>query len=257
MRDEFLELGAPVVFSRTAQRLLREALERGEQGIILMNRRGFSHRVFCPACKSRIACPNCAVGLVTHVTTGESICHYCRARIPTPVLCPNVACREKLISLGHGTQKVEAELRRLFPTAKAARVDSDTMRHRTQYQQIIDDLEARRIDVIVGTQMIAKGLDFPHVSFVGVMHADGAGMAGDFRSHERLFQLVTQVAGRAGRASTPGEVVVQTMMPELPALTFALAHDYEAFAASELEARREASLPCTRARRSPVRKSKA
>jgi len=243
MRDEWAEAGSQRVMSRTMERLLEETLERGEQAIVLMNRRGFAHRLQCPECKARVNCPNCNVGLVVHSSTGQSMCHYCRARIVTPTVCPNAACGAKLLLVGAGTQRVEDVLATRFPDAHVARVDSDTMAHRRDYQRVIDDFEARKIDVLVGTQMIAKGLDFPFVSFVGVIHADGAAMASDFRAHERLFQLITQVAGRAGRAHGYGTVVVQTTQPELSAMTFALAHDYEAFAEEELEARRRVGLP--------------
>jgi primosomal protein N' (replication factor Y) len=154
-----------------------------------------------------------------------------------------VNCGERLIHSGVGTQRVEDVLATLYPRARVKRVDSDTMRHRDQYQQIVDDFEARKIDVLVGTQMIAKGLDFPHVSFVGVVHADTSALAADFRAHERLFQLITQVAGRAGRSDATGRVVVQTTMPALPALRHALKHDYRSFVAEELPARRRAGLP--------------
>ena len=138
---------------------------------------------------------------------------------------------------------MEDVLTSLFPEAAIQRVDSDTMRHRSEYQRIVSDFEARKIDVLVGTQMIAKGLDFPFVSFVGVLHADPAGLASDFRASERLFQLITQVAGRAGRADIPGRVIVQTTTPDIPALRHALTHDYESFASGELALRRKVGLP--------------
>jgi primosomal protein N' (replication factor Y) len=180
---------------------------------------------------------------VAHVPGRQSICHYCHVRVATPEVCPDVSCGAKLVHVGLGTQRVEDALAAGFPGARVARVDSDTMRHRDQYRRIVDEFSARSIDVLVGTQMIAKGLDFPFVSFVGVVHADAAGLAADFRAHERLFQLITQVAGRAGRADATGQVVVQTSAPELPALRLALAHDYENFAGEELAVRRRVGLP--------------
>ncbi len=243
MEDEIDEVRQPVVLSRTMERLLGETLFRGEQALILMNRRGYAHRIYCPGCRMRLTCPNCNVGLVVHFAAGVSVCHYCRAKIATPTHCPNVTCGEKLIQTGLGTQRVEAILAERFRTARIQRVDSDTMRHRSHYQRIVDDFEARKIDVLVGTQMIAKGLDFPFVSFVGVVNADPVAMATDFRAHERLFQLITQVAGRAGRADAPGKVVVQTMTPGLPALTHALRHDYVAFAEAELQDRARVGWP--------------
>ena len=243
MRDEFAELKRPVVLSRTMERLLKETLDRGEQAMLLMNRRGFADRVYCPKCRGSLRCPQCNVCLVVHRATGECVCHYCNARTPIPIVCPIVTCGETLVQLGVGTQRVEEVLAQRFPEARVERVDSDTMKHRSHYQRIINEFEARKIDVLVGTQMIAKGLDFPFVSFVGVVSADAAALAGDFRGQERLFQLITQVAGRAGRAETSGRVVVQTTMPELPALQCALRHDYDSFATQELELRRKVGLP--------------
>lgn len=243
MRDEFDELKRPVILSRVLENLASQALHRGEQVLILMNRRGFAHRVFCPACRLRIECANCSAGLVVHTSTGETICHYCRSRLPTPTVCPNVTCGAKLEQFGLGTQKVEEALIARYPSARIKRVDSDTMRHRSHYQALVDDFAARKIDVIVGTQMIAKGLDFPFVSLVGVIQADAVSLSTDFRSQERLFQLITQVAGRAGRGDAPGQVVVQTLVPDLPALGHALHHDYESFAANEIGIRQRTGLP--------------
>ena len=243
MRDEFAEQKRMVVMSRTMQRLLGETLERKEQAILMVNRRGYANRVFCPACKSRITCPNCNVSLVVHTAAGVSICHYCQTRTPTPTRCANIACNEPLVQMGMGTQRVEEVLTTLFPEVRIRRVDSDTMSHRDQYRELVDDFADRKIDILIGTQMVAKGLDFPFVSFVGVLDADTSVMIGDFRAHEKLFHLVTQVAGRAGRADAPGQVVIQTSTPELPALQFAKTHDFERFAEEELEIRRRMSLP--------------
>jgi len=243
MRDEWRDLKRRVVLSRTLERLLSETLDRGEQAVILMNRRGFASRIFCPDCGMGLVCPQCSVGFVVHVASGQALCHYCRNRIATPTVCPNIGCGGKLVQVGIGTQKVEEVLRSQFPKAVIRRVDSDTMRHRDHYQEVVDQFEARQIDVLVGTQMVAKGLDFPFVSFVGVISADTCSMATDFRSQEHLFQLMTQVAGRAGRASTGGVAVIQTTMPEAPALRFAVEHDYESFARLELESRRATGFP--------------
>lgn len=243
MRDEILEQKKPVLLSRAMESLLSEALERGEQAIILVNRRGFALRAICPRCRSRLACPNCSSSLVIHAATNQAICHYCRTRIQAPTLCPQLSCGATLLHVGTGTQRVEELLSAKFPHCRIRRVDSDAISRRKEYEELISDLEARRVDVIVGTQMIAKGLDFPHVSFVGMIHSDSEGFSADFRAHERLFQLVTQVAGRAGRASAAGDVVIQTLMPELPALRFALTHDYVGFAGHELALRQELRFP--------------
>ena len=243
MHEETLEQKRSVVMSRLMEHLLRETLNRHEQAVLLINRRGFAQRLYCPSCRMRIICPHCSVGLVVHRSEGQCLCHYCRTRIPIPDVCPNVTCGGKLIQVGLGTERVEEVVTRCFPQARVQRVDRDTMRHRSRYGQILEEFEARRIDVLVGTQMIAKGLDFPFVSFVGVMDADTAALGADFRSHERLFQLITQVAGRAGRGNTPGEVVVQTHSPALPALRFALQHDYESFVNAELPMRETIGFP--------------
>ncbi len=242
MRDEWGAGRSTALFSRAMEKGLEETLARGEQALILINRRGYAHRLFCAACRSRVTCPNCQVGLVLHATAQHLTCHYCRYRGPAPKQCSNPACGSELVTFGAGTQHVEQVLAQRFPTARIRRADSDTMHHRRQYQTMVDDFAHRQFDVLVGTQMIAKGLDFPAVSFVGVIDADPVALAADFRAEERLFQLITQVAGRAGRAESTGRVVVQTTMPDLPSLNFALRHDYESFAAAELEVRRRVGL---------------
>ncbi|MCH7721188.1 MAG: primosomal protein N' [Planctomycetes bacterium] len=181
--------------------------------------------------------------MIYHRSRRELLCHYCSRRIPAPTHCPTASCHAELVSRGFGTQRVEDRIRSLWPDARVVRADSDTMRHRREYQRIIADLEARRIDILVGTQMIAKGLDFPFVSFVGVIAADVGAGSPDFRVAERLFQLVTQVAGRAGRADTSGEVVVQSFDPDSSALQAALHHDYARFADEELAFRRACNYP--------------
>ena len=243
MDSECAEAKAPVVLSRLMEQLLGETLERNEQAVLLVNRRGFANRLVCPTCRTRLTCPNCNVGLVAHSATGQSLCHYCRTRIDTPTVCSNVSCGAKLVQFGVGTQRVESILAARFPGVRVRRVNSDTMKHRSHYREVVEEFSARKIDVLVGTQMIAKGLDFPFVSFVGMVEADLSGVSSDFRAHERLFQLVTQVAGRAGRADVAGRVVVQTTDPTLPAMRFALEHDYPAFAANELAVRERIGWP--------------
>jgi len=243
MQDEWAEQKRQVVFSRTLESGIEAALGRGEQAMLLINRRGFAPSLFCPTCKSRVTCPRCNVSLVLHTASGQAVCHYCQMRVPAPDTCPNVGCGGKLTRGGIGTQRVEEILSQRFPKARVARADSDTMKHRRHYEKIVADFEAGRLDILVGTQMIAKGLDFPSVSLVGVVDADPATLGSDYRAHERLFHLVTQVAGRAGRADASGKVVVQTTMPELPALIHALEHDFESFAKEELIARQQAELP--------------
>jgi len=242
MRDEYAEMGRPVLLSRLMERALTDALARGEQAILLMNRRGFANWIFCPRCKRRVECPRCNVSMVYHAAQEIVICHYCGRREPAPRVCPDVSCGAALVRVGAGTQRVERHLQQRFTDKRIVRVDSDTMRHTGTYQRVIDDFEARRIDVLVGTQMIAKGLDFPHVSFAGVIGAEPAAAA-DFRSGERMFQLITQVAGRAGRDRLRGRVVVQTTHPESDAIGAAIHHDFPAFVGPELEIRRRFRLP--------------
>ncbi len=243
LREESRDVkGAPLV-SRTMLRMLEETLAAGGQAVILLNRRGYAGRMRCERCLEVVRCPRCTVGMVLHTSTGESRCHYCHLRVAAPQGCSVMGCGGRLVPFGAGTQRAEDVLARLLPTAKIRRADSDTMTHRDHYRQLVEDFAARRIDVLVGTQMIAKGLDFPAVSFVGVLDADTAPVESDFRSQEHLFQLMTQVAGRAGRAEEGGRVVIQTTMPRSPALRHAAHHDYDAFARDELASRHRANLP--------------
>lgn len=243
MNDEYQERRGFTVLSRLMERRLRETLDRGQQAVVLMNRRGYANWLFCPSCKLRVRCPNCNVNMVVHAARRQVVCHYCSRREAVPERCPNVSCGGTLVQFGTGTQRVEERLRQVFPNVRLMRVDSDTMRHEREYRRVVSAFEAREIDVLVGTQMLAKGLDFPFVSFVGVVSADTALAVPDFRAGERLFQLVTQVAGRSGRGDVPGEVVVQTLSPETPALRAAIRHDYKAFVKDELAMRRRTRFP--------------
>jgi primosomal protein N' (replication factor Y) len=232
----------PPVLSPLLEKRLAETLARGEQAMLLMNRRGYARVIWCPRCKRPVRCPNCQVSMVYHAPRARALCHYCHHSFDAPKLCPDPSCQTPLVTLGAGTQRVEELLQRRFPRARLVRVDSDTMTRAAHYQQVVDDFEARRIDLMVGTQMIAKGLDFPFVSLVGVLSAENVGSV-DFRAQERLFQLITQVAGRAGRNELPGEVVVQTALPEALALLAAVRHDYPAFVEGELAIRRLVRYP--------------
>jgi primosomal protein N' (replication factor Y) len=232
----------PVFLSRRLDGLLREALERGEQGMLLLNRRGYATEVSCHRCGHVIACPGCALPYTFHRRLGLGLCHYCGGEARVPADCP--ACREPgLRRAGYGTEKVEEALRAHFPAARIARMDSDTMKGREAYEKVLSAFRARELDLLLGTQMIAKGLDFPEVTVVGVLNADVALRIPDFRAAERTFQLLAQVAGRAGRAAKAGRVVVQTTMPDHPAVLRAAAHDFEGFAAVEMEQRRELGWP--------------
>jgi primosomal protein N' (replication factor Y) (superfamily II helicase) len=222
---------------------LAETLARGEQAVVLINRRGYAARLQCGSCGRRVQCPNCNANMVLHRSRSQVFCHHCQGRVTVPHVCADPSCRGVLVRSVSGTERVEEELRRALPQARISRADSDVMTSAAKYRDLVADFEAGRIDVLVGTQMIAKGLDFPNVSLVGVIGADPTAAAADFRSSERLFQLVTQVAGRAGRADVPGRVIVQTLTPDLPALRCAAEHDFLSFAAHELRRRRMYALP--------------
>jgi primosomal protein N' (replication factor Y) len=231
------------LLSARCESLLRQTLEQGRQAVLLLNRRGYASYLMCSRCRQAIVCPNCRVNMVFHQTTGQALCHYCHARTAVPTRCSDSTCGGKVVRWGMGTQRVEEELRRKFPESRIARADSDTMTHREHYQELIRAFAAHETDVLIGTQMIAKGLDFPEVAFVGVINADTTLSIPDFRSAERTFQLVTQVAGRAGRAESDGRVVVQSLAGLTPAVRHAMGHDYEGFASEELAIRQRIGWP--------------
>jgi primosomal protein N' (replication factor Y) len=244
------------LFSPRLEACLKQTLEAGEQAILLLNRRGYANCIFCSACNEAVQCKYCDATMTYHRTTdmqpealtteagahtGQMHCHYCLAVNALPTHCPT--CAKKLSLFGLGTQRVEEELKRKFPGLSYARADSDTMRSRADYEKLLTAFGRNEISVMLGTQMIAKGLDYPNVTLVGVISGDTALALPDFRAAERTFQLITQVAGRAGRGDRPGRVIVQSFLGEDPALTAALSHDFEGFAAGEMENRRLAHLP--------------
>jgi len=215
---------------------IRWALDAGGQVMLLLNRRGFATHVQCRACGHSMTCPQCALALTLHQPGTRGVCHGCGLVTRLPADCP--ACRApSLVQRGTGTQRLEEQVRAAFPDAAVARMDTDTMRSRGSHERTLDAFRDRRIDILVGTQMIAKGLDFPAVMLVGVVNADAALHLADFRAAERTCQLVTQVSGRSGRGPLGGRVVVQTSTPDHPAIRAAAAHDYEAFVRSELPVR--------------------
>jgi len=215
---------------------IRWALEAQGQVMLLLNRRGFATHVQCRACGHTVRCPQCDIALTLHQPGNRGICHGCGLVSRLPADCPE--CRAPgLAHRGTGTQRLEEQVRRAFPDAAVARMDTDTMRTRGSHEKTLDAFRDKTIDILVGTQMIAKGLDFPSVMLVGVVNADAALHLADFRAAERTCQLVTQVAGRSGRGPLGGRVVVQTSTPEHPAIRAAAAHDYEAFVRSELPIR--------------------
>lgn len=243
MRQE-LASGNRSVFSGVLAGELRRCMERGEQAMLLMNRRGYHSFVSCRACGHVVKCPNCDVAMTYHLSGGDGAlhCHYCGFQTPTPERCP--ACGSAYIRFfGAGTQKVEEELRRLLPGVTVARMDVDTTAGKDGHEKLLDDFRSGRARVLVGTQMIAKGLDFPRVTLVGVVAADVTLNLPDYRSRERTFQLLTQVAGRAGRGEIPGRVIVQTYKPEDTTIQAAARQDFRAFFEEELERRRTGLYP--------------
>jgi primosomal protein N' (replication factor Y) len=237
MRQEFLETRKQTTFSRALIEQLTLKLEAGEQTIVLLNRRGFSSFVACRTCGERIQCQNCALTLTYHRRDRRLLCHYCNYAEKVPSVCPKCQS-EHIYFLGIGSEKVEEELHRDFPAARIARLDRDTVSGKQGFEIILQNFRERNYDILVGTQMIAKGHDIPNVTLVGVVSADiGLGMP-DFRAAERTFQLLTQVAGRAGRGALPGMVLVQTINPEHYAVRLAAAQDYQAFYEKELQFRK-------------------
>ena len=242
MRQEFLETRKQETFSRKLIEALGQRVESGEQTIVLLNRRGFSSFVACRACGERVQCINCSLTLTYHKRDRRLLCHYCGYAEKVPSQCPKCAS-EHIYFLGIGSERVEEELHRAFPAARIARLDRDTVTGKRQYETILQDFREGNYDMLVGTQMIAKGHDIPNVTLVGVVAADmGLGMP-DFRAAERTFQLLTQVAGRAGRGCMPGIVLVQTINPEHYAVRLAAAQDYQGFYEKELNFRRMMHYP--------------
>jgi primosomal protein N' (replication factor Y) len=241
MRNEPGGRGARL-FSGRLELLLRECLSRGEQAILFQNRRGFAPVLWCSGCKLTVRCTQCDVGLTYHRRIDRLVCHACCREQRRPEACPT--CSSPMLRfLGAGSERIEAELARLLPHARVRRMDSDTMRRREDYEETLGAFGAGEIDCLVGTQMIAKGLDFPRVTLVGIVNADGALHLPDFRAAERTFQLIAQVAGRAGRAALPGRIVVQTLFPDHPAIQLAARHDHAAFAEAESALRAELDYP--------------
>jgi primosomal protein N' (replication factor Y) len=223
-------------------RALEETLARGEQAILFLNRRGFSPAVRCESCGKLESCPQCSVALTFHKARGGILrCHYCEHEAFLPAKCG--ACGAPALALeGLGTEKLEETLQTAFPAARIARLDRDVATGRA-IEKILDRVRAREVDILVGTQMVTKGHDLPHVTLVGVVNADAALSLPDFRATERAFQLLVQVAGRAGRGDTAGRVLVQTYDPEHPAITYALRHDVDGFLEHELGDRRQLGYP--------------
>jgi primosomal protein N' (replication factor Y) len=221
---------------------LRQRLDRGEQAIIFLNRRGYSSSIQCTECGLIEGCPRCSVALTFHRQAQRLRCHLCDHDAPVPNACPSCGHFPHKYS-GTGTEKVEHALKQLFPDASIGRMDADTMRARGAYTHFLREFADGKIDFLVGTQMIAKGLHFPNVTCVGVVNSDMALLIPDFRAGERVFQLLMQVSGRSGRGQLPGEVFVQTRVPFHPSIQFARHNDYSGFAESEMDQRQATGYP--------------
>lgn len=244
MRVETEKAGTPHLLSQDLIDAIRLRLDRAEQTILFLNRRGFATTLMCPLCGHVETCPNCSVKLTYHRQSEQLLCHVCGEVRSVPALCGNPDCRKPNIKMsGVGTQRVEAAVAKIFPRARIARMDSDTTGAKDSHAQILGRFRRGDLDILVGTQMIAKGLDFPNVTLVGVILADLSLQMPDFRAAERTFQLLTQVAGRAGRGDVPGEVLVQTYAPFHPAVQSSRNADVDTFFDQEIEMRRELRYP--------------
>ena len=244
MRQEARKEKGTPIFSQKLKEEITLRLERREQVMLFLNRRGYATSLQCPKCGFVAECPNCSVALTYHRSRQSLLCHICGYLAQAPTLCPNVKCRNPAIRYaGLGTEKVEDALTKLFPRARVRRMDSDALKRKDDYRRILGDFRTGKIDILVGTQMIAKGLHFPNVTLVGIIYADLSLHQPDFRAGERTFQLLTQVAGRAGRGEVEGEVVVQAFTPFHPAIQYARRHDFAGFYEQEIEFREQLKYP--------------
>lgn len=242
MREELKEKGSHGIISLRLYEAIVERLRKQEQIILFLNRRGYSTFILCRECGFALKCPNCNVSMVYHFDEKKVKCHYCNHSVEPPRFCPRCGSK-KIRYFGTGTEKVEQVIKKMFPQAKVMRMDIDTMKYKRAAEKIFNAFRQKRADILVGTQLVAKGWDFPGVTLVGIISADTALNLPDFRSAERTFSLVTQVAGRSGRGPEGGEVIVQTYNPEHYSIRMALEHDYQSFYEKEIEFRRELSYP--------------
>lgn len=242
-KESFKQKGTPI-FSQQLKEAITRRLEKKEQTILFLNRRGYSTSLQCPLCGYVAECPNCSVSLTFHRQIQKLCCHICGHQRPAPTVCPEAKCGNPAIRYsGLGTQKVEETLMKLFPHARIKRMDSDALKRKEDYRRILTDFRVGKTDILVGTQMIAKGLHFPNVTLVGIIYADLSLHMPDFRAGERTFQLLTQVAGRAGRGDVEGEVIVQAFTPFHSAIQFARRHDFAGFYEQEIEFREQLQYP--------------
>lgn len=232
----------PTILSHKLRQAMEERLAKGEQTILFLNRRGFAKNILCPECGYVANCRHCSTTMTLHRKEDRLICHICGFSQLPPRNCPECSSKS-IVNAGYGTERVEEVLRQVFDRARITRVDTDAMRRKNQLRDTLSDFRAKKIDILIGTQMIAKGLHFPNVTLVGILNADVGLHIPDIRAGERTFQLLTQVAGRAGRGELEGEVVVQTYTPHHPSIQFARHHDFEGFAEQELQMRRQFGHP--------------
>lgn len=242
LRDEKPEHGHWLVLSSPLRVAMQRAMERGDKAILFLNRRGYAPAWHCRACGSVVQCPTCDVPVTFHKWRKRAVCHMCMVESQTPDLC-QVCKASKVQLVGVGTERAEESVQRVLPSARIGRMDRDTMIRRESYEEVLEKFGGDELNVLLGTQMVAKGLDFPTVTVVGVLNADTALHQPDFRASERCFNLISQVSGRAGRSERGGTVIVQTFMPDHPAIRHASKHDFRSFAAEELEERKLFSYP--------------
>ncbi len=232
----------PLIFSDKLRDAIQKRLDIKEQTILFLNRRGFSRSALCPSCGHTVQCPHCSLALTYHRKDDRMICHLCQYLSMPPKVCPE--CRDpSILFAGYGTEKVHEVTQQIFKNAKIARLDADITRKKGALKQTLEAFRTHKVDILIGTQMIAKGLHFPTVTLVGVLNADLSLHTPDFRASERTFQLLTQVAGRSGRGPLEGEVIIQTFTPHAPSIQYARHHDYYGFAEQELEFRKAFSYP--------------
>ena len=243
MRQESRKAQAgPTILSHKLRQSIEERLSNGEQTILFLNRRGFAKNILCPECGYVANCRHCSTTMTLHRKEDRLVCHICGFSQLPPKNCPECSSKS-IVNAGYGTERVEEVLKQVFDRARITRVDTDAMRRKNQLRDTLNEFRANKIDILVGTQMIAKGLHFPNVTLVGILNADVGLHIPDIRAGERTFQLLTQVAGRAGRGELEGEVVVQTYTPHHPSIQFARHHDFEGFADQELQMRRQFGHP--------------
>jgi primosomal protein N' (replication factor Y) (superfamily II helicase) len=242
MREEYAAEGKQTIFSRRLLQAIGERLERREQTMVLLNRRGFAAFLLCRKCGLHFQCDSCSVSMTYHRAIGRLLCHYCGQVKRPPKVCPD--CKSEYIHyVGEGTERIEADLKELFGDARIGRIDRDTMKHLRDFDRVLGGFRKGEIDILVGTQMIAKGHDFPKVTLVGVLAADAALSMPDFRAAERTFQLLTQVAGRSGRGDRPGEVIIQSFYPDHYTFQLACTQRFEDFYARESRYRKAMFYP--------------